>query len=115
MTTPVNPSGFGPEPGSLPAPQPVVLSHLEAAEDRGRVLVRWETVWEWGVISYDLLRQVEDRWVPVNLEPVLAVQAMPGGRYHVRDDTLPAARLRSAIGSRPSCRPAGPSVWPRSR
>ena len=90
LAAPVNTSDFGPEHASLPAPQPVVLSCLEAADDRGRVLVRWETVWEWGVISYDLLRQVDDHWVRVNPEPVLAVQAMLGGRYHVRDATVPS-------------------------
>ena len=92
LASPVNTSDFGPEHASLLSPQPAVLSCLEAAEDRGQVLVRWETVWEWGVISYNLLRQVDDRWVRVNREPVLAVQAMPGGRYHVRD-TTPASRL----------------------
>jgi hypothetical protein len=76
----------------MPAPLPVVLSRLEAAADHGQVVVHWETVWEWGVISYDLFRQAPDRWVRVNSEPVLAVQAMSGGRYHVRDTTV-ASRL----------------------
>lgn len=64
------------------------------------MLLRWETVFEAGVLYYDLHRLAPAGWQPVNPEPIAAANLPAGGRYECPDATAPIVeRHRYRLGA----------------